>query len=189
MKVAELKHDKTVEALAKRLLKESPSSVSAPELAASLLRLNPHLSRIDALEEGTAILLPPELASDDASALERGSSAPLIAEAARALEALRAELQKSGTAAVQEIEQAQAWLKGETGKQVLREVPELKEDFSKTAAAATELRKEQSAVLATQVKLLAKLQAELASFLSPAGPSPTPNRNKPNERKKKPVEK
>ena len=100
MKVAELKNDKTVDALAKRLLKDSPSTVPPRELAASLLRLNPHLSRIDALEEGTPILLPPEFASnDDASAPEPGSSAPLIEEAARALAALRAGLEKSGVEA------------------------------------------------------------------------------------------
>ena len=177
MNVAALKNDKTVDALAKRLLKESPSPLPPRELAAALLRLNPHLSRIDALEEGTPILLPPELASaNDASMPEPGSSVPLIEEAARALEELRVELEKSSAETTREIEEAQAWLKGEPAKQVLREVPELKEAFAKTAAAATELRKEQAAFLAGQEKLLRKLQADLPNFLSTAAPSPNPTR-------------
>jgi len=172
MKAAALKNDKTVDALVKRLLKESPSAIPPAELAASLLRLNPHLSRIDTLEEGTPILLPPELAANgDAAAPEPGSSVPLIEEAARALKALRAEIEKSGAEASKEIEEAQAWLKGEPGKQVLREVPELKEEFSKTATAATDLRKEQTAFLAGQVKFLAKLQEDIGKFLEPAPPS------------------
>ena len=177
MNVAALKNEKTVDALAKRLLKESPSAVPPRELAASLLRLNPHLSRIDVLEEGTPILIPPELvATGEASAPEPGSSIPLIEEAARALEALRADLEKSGAEASKEVEEAQAWLKGEPAKQILREVPELKEEFSKTATAATELRKERVAYLAGQEKMLRKLQADLPDFLSPAPPSPNPTR-------------
>ena len=176
MKVAELKNDKTVEALAKRLVKESQSKTNATELAATLLRLNPHLSQIDRLEAGTPILLPPDFSASDEAEPLPDSSKQLIQEAGSALESLRAVLRESAAQEGEDVDRAQAWIKGEQGKEVLRELPELKEEFSKTVSAAGELRKEQAAAYAGQEKLLRKLQTDLADFLKPAAPEPTPGR-------------
>ena len=49
MKIAELKGEKTVKALAKRLLAQSSTS-SDKEMEAALLHLNPHLNQIGGLE-------------------------------------------------------------------------------------------------------------------------------------------
>ena len=61
MNIAELKGEKTVETLAKRLLaepsKDTPKTTQA-EMEAALLRLNPHLSQIGDLEKGTPIVVP-----------------------------------------------------------------------------------------------------------------------------------
>jgi hypothetical protein len=55
MNIAELKSEKTISTLAKRLLAE-PSK----EMVAALLRPNPHLKQIGHLKKGTAILVPEE---------------------------------------------------------------------------------------------------------------------------------
>lgn len=174
MKIAELTGDKTVQALAKRLLKESGASIAVNELVAALVRLNPHLSQIERLEEGTPILLPPNLVSagENAGPLA-GVATALVRQAEGALQELRAALRASAEQAGDEAEQAQAWLKGETAKAIVREVSDLKDVFSKTATAAGKVRKEQIALFTEQEKLLRKLQAELAEFQKPVRPSGT----------------
>jgi hypothetical protein len=58
-------------------------------------------------------------------------------------------------------QQAQAWLKSEGAKKTLRENPELKEEFSGTAA-ARKMRAEHGALIAKHGKSLQNLQGELA---------------------------
>jgi hypothetical protein len=172
MKIAELKGDKTVTALAKRLLKESPSDTSATELAATLVRLNPHLSDIGHLEKGTPILLPPDFAAaEDAIDPLTSLAATLAQEAGKALQDIRTALRASASQVGNEIDQAQVWLKSEEAKLILRDVPELKEEFSKTASAASDLRKTEIALYAGQEKALKQLQAELEQLQG--SPPPT----------------
>ena len=54
MNIAELKGEKTVKALVKRLLGEQPkgrAKKTEAEMEAALLRVNPHLNQIDSLEK------------------------------------------------------------------------------------------------------------------------------------------
>ena len=65
MNIAQLKGEKTVKTLAKRLLAEpskKTKKTTSAEMEAALLRLNPQLSNIRDLEEGTPIVVPGEFA-------------------------------------------------------------------------------------------------------------------------------
>ena len=165
MKIGELKGEKTVRALVRRLLKESHTKTSPSELEATLLRLNPHLSRIARLDEGTPILLPPDLASggEGAAPLE-GIAGELVRQAEGALKDLRAALKDDAAQIGEEAGQAQAWLTSEAAKRTARETPELKKEFSNTLAAAKKVRHQHAALLAEHEKSLQKLQAELVQF-------------------------
>ena len=61
MNIAELKGEKTVKALAKRLLaapsSDTPKTTQA-EMEVALIHLNPHLNQIGDLEKGTPIVVP-----------------------------------------------------------------------------------------------------------------------------------
>jgi hypothetical protein len=56
------------------------------------------------------------------------------------------------------------WLKSDQAKEFLRRSPQLKEVFSSAAAAAKTAPKEQAAAVASEVKALDKVQAQLAAF-------------------------
>jgi hypothetical protein len=65
MNIAELKGEKTVKTLAKRLLAEpykKTKKTTNAEMEAALLRLNPQLNQIRELKEGTPIVVPGEFA-------------------------------------------------------------------------------------------------------------------------------
>jgi hypothetical protein len=166
MKIAEVqKGDKTIEALAKRLLKDFHANGSPSELAATLLRLNPHLGQIKHLAVGTPILLPQGLGSPDASAGPlAGIAGVLVQQARAALHEIQTAMEESAVQAREEAKQAQAWLKSDQAKQILREHPDLKAEFSKTVTAAGKVRNEEGNLLAGQEKSLKKLEADLANL-------------------------
>lgn len=67
MNIAEFKGEKTVSALAKRLLAEpgkDTAKTTQREMEAALLRLNPQLSKIGELNKGTPIVVPNNFALD-----------------------------------------------------------------------------------------------------------------------------
>ena len=94
MNIAELKGEKTVKTLAKRLLaepsKDTPKTTQA-EMEAALIRLNPQLSQIGDLEKGTPIVVPDHfaLAPEESATPTRGLAEELLQRAESALEALR----------------------------------------------------------------------------------------------------
>lgn len=176
MNITELKGEKTVKALAKRLLEPAAGAKSAKassesELEAALLRLNPHLQGIADLEKGTPVLVPDTFAlvrgESTAAGSGAGTAEDLLREAGLALESLRAALENSLAETGAEAERVQSWLKGGQAKEILERQPELKEAFGATAAAAKNLRKEHAALIAAEEKELDKLQAALASFRAP----------------------
>jgi hypothetical protein len=64
----------------------------------------------------------------------------------------------------EESERVTTWLKSEQAKEFLRRSPELKEVFSSAAVAAKTAPKELAAAVASEVKALDKVQAQLATF-------------------------
>lgn len=185
MNIAELKGEKTVKALVKRLLEQTASSspsakgkrapsTTESELEAALLRANPHLSQIGNLEKGTPILVPGEFplkAAESADPRRRGGGIggnaddAWLRHAETALGGLRAVLGESVAQAGEQSERVQTWLKGDGAKEVLQRAPELKEAFRDTAAAAKALRDEQAALVTAQEGALGQVRSELASFL------------------------
>jgi hypothetical protein len=166
MNIAELKGEKTVKTLAKRLLAESSKKTTNAEMEAALLRLNPHLAQIGDLEKGTPILVPDgfALASDESVPPSRGLADELVRQSEEALTRLRAELRERTAQSAEQSERVQTWVKSEQAREFLRQSPKLKELFSAAAAAAKALPKEQNAALAAQTKALEKVQSQLASF-------------------------
>jgi hypothetical protein len=169
MNIAQLKGEKTVKTLAKRLLaeptKRTPKTRQA-EMEAALLRLNPHLNKIRDLEKGTPILVPEEfdLAADESVKPLRGMAEALFRQSEHAITKLRARLKEQIAQSEERRERVESWLKSEQAKEFLRRVPELKEVFAAAAAAAKALPKEQAAAVAARTKALEKLQSQLASF-------------------------
>ena len=165
MNIAELKGEKTVKTLAKRLLAQ-PSNASEKEMEAALLRLNPHLSQIGDLEKGTPILVPEEfgLAVDESVSPLRGMTEELLRQSENVVADLRATLKAQAAESGEQSERVQTWLKSDQAKEFLRRSPELKEVFSRAAAAAKTAPKELAAALASEVKALDKVQAQLATF-------------------------
>ena len=164
MKIVELKGDQTLQALAKRLVKEKQSKLPSNELAAALLRLNPQLSDIGRLDNGTPILIPPLVPTEQSPIPGASVLSDLAEQAVRSLEEVRSVLRQSISVTKDESGQAQAWLKGEQAGQIVKEIPELKKEFSNTTKEAPRLADEQATHLADQEKALRKLQAELADF-------------------------
>jgi len=169
MNIAELKGEKTLKTLAKRLLAEpskKTKKTTNAEMEAALLRLNPQLSQIRDLEEGTPILVPNEfaLAADESFTPSRGLTEALLHQAQEAVSRLRGVLKERVANSAEETDRVQTWLKTGAAKEFLRRSPELKEAFPSAAAAAKTLAKEQNAALAAQMKALEKVQSQLAAF-------------------------
>ena len=170
MNITELKGEKTIKALVKRVLdqpsKKGARKTTESEMEAALLRLNPHLRGIADLEAGTPVLLPEKfpLARDESSSLA-GDAAELLQGAEAALKSASAALADSVEQAGQQAERVRTWLKGDGPKEMLRGGPGRKETFSSAAAAAKTLRKEQTALAEAEEKALGEVQAELARFL------------------------
>ncbi|MHC1767280.1 MAG: hypothetical protein AB9869_23870 [Verrucomicrobiia bacterium] len=168
MRVAELKGEKTVRALMKRLLAESSESPppADTDLEAALLRLNPQLGRIRELEKGTAILLPDEfgLAPDRSFAPSGAVEDELLRGTEGAVAELRALMKERVTSGIEGMDRVQSWLKSPAAKEFLRQSPALEEFFAKVVSAGKTLPKEQMTALGVEDKALDRVLSELTSF-------------------------
>jgi hypothetical protein len=169
MKIAELKGEKTVKTLAKRLLaepsKDTPKTTQA-EMEAALLRLNPQLSQIGDLEKGTPIVVPDNVALDPEQSVTptKGLAENLLQQAESALADLRATIKEQAQQQAARAEQAQAWLKSDQAKELSQQSPQLKELFSAATSAVKSVPKGVTAVVTTEDKALAKVGSQLANF-------------------------
>ena len=169
MNIATFNGEKTVSALAKRLLAEpitdTPKATQA-EMEAALLRLNPQLSKIADLDKGTPIVVPDNFALDPAESTPPAGSlaAELLQQAEAALANLRATLKARSDEFTAQANQVQTWLKSQQAKDLVKEAPELKETFSAAASAAKALPKEQATVLTAETKAIDAVAEEVKTF-------------------------
>jgi hypothetical protein len=169
MNIAQLQGEKTVSALATRLLaqptKDTPKTTQS-EMEAALLRLNPHLNQIGSLNTGTPIVVPDNfgLAGDQSVAAMRGLAAEILQQAETALTSLRATLQEHAAQATEQTDQVQEFLKGDQAQELVKSSPDLKAIFSNATTAVKALPKEQAAAIAAQQKALDKVHSQLATF-------------------------
>lgn len=169
MNIAELKGEKTVGTLAKRLLAKPSKGTSRTtqiEMEAALIRLNPQLNKIGALEKGTPVVVPEEfgLAPQESLTPMRGIAEELLQQAEIALTNLRATLQAHAAQSAEQSDQAQTWLQSDQAREFVRGASNLKGIFAKAATAAKALPKEQSAAIAAQDKALDQVASDLAAF-------------------------
>ena len=169
MNIAEFKGEKTVSALATRLLaapiRDTPPATPA-EMEAALLRLNPDLRRIGELEPGTPIVVPDNFALNPTeSTLPAGSlGAELLQQAESALANLRSTLKARSEEFTAQATEVQTWLKSQAAKDLAKESPELKDAFSAGANAAKAAPKEQAAALSVETKALDQGAAQVKTF-------------------------
>ena len=169
MNIAELKGEKTVKTLAKRLLVEpskgTPKTTQA-EMEAALIRLNPHLVQIGELEKGTPIVVPDGfgLAPEQSTTPTRELAEELLQRAESALGTLRETIKEQAARSAAESDRVQTWLKSDQAKELVKQSPELKEVFSGAASAAKTVPKERSAAIAAEGKALDRVQVQLANF-------------------------
>lgn len=169
MNIAELKTEKTVKTLAKRLLaepsKDTPKTTQA-EMEAALLRLNPQLNQIGDLEKGTPIVVPDgfSLSPDESATPTRALTDELLRQAESALVNLRTVIKERTEQFAKQSDEVQTWLKSQQAKDLVKESPELKEVFSDAASAAKALPKEQATVVTAESKALNKIEAEVSAF-------------------------
>lgn len=169
MNIAELKGEKTVKTLAKRLLAEPTKrtkKTTNAEMEAALLRLNPKLNQIGDLKEGTPIVVPGGfgLADDESFTPSRGLTEALLEQARDAVTRLRAVVKERVKSSAEEAERVQTWVKSAQAKELVRNSPELKESFSSAATAAKTLAKEQAEALSAEDGALGKIKTQLADF-------------------------
>ena len=169
MNIAQLKGEKTVKTLAKRLLAEpskKTKNTTNAEMEAALLRLNPQLSNIRDLEEGTPIVVPGEfaLAADESFTPSRGLTEALLREAEDAVSRVQALLKERIARSAEETDRVQSWLKTDEAKEFLRRSPELKEVFSSATTAAKTLAKDEASALSAEDSALGKVRSQLAAF-------------------------
>jgi hypothetical protein len=160
MNIAVSKGEKTISTLAKRLFAEASkgsSKTSQKEMEAALLRLNPHLKRMDKLKKGTPILVPEEfrLAPNESINPFRVMAEAFLWRSENAVSNARAMLKER---AAQSAE-----LGGRARKSPIR-APKLKKVSASAAAAPKAVQKKQAAALAAQLKALDKIAADLAAF-------------------------
>jgi len=184
MNIAELRDEKTVASLAKRLFKHSSTTGakgSQDEMEAALLRLNPHLKNIAGLEAGTPILVPENFkinvteSGDPRNDLAR----QILQESAVSLRTFRGTLRERGAETNEQLARVQTWLKSEQAKRMAERAPNVREAFAAAAAAAASVAKERAAELEAEDKALRKVEASFAEFLKmPRGsavkPEPAP---------------
>ena len=169
MNIAELKGEKTVKTLAKRLLAEpskKTKKTTNAEMEAALLRLNPQLREIRDLKEGTPIVVPGEfaLAVDESFTPSRGLTEALLRQAEEAVSRLQVTLKERVADSAEETDRVQSWLKSEQAKAFVRQSPELKEVLSGAGTAAKTLTKEQATALSAEESALGKIKSQLAAF-------------------------
>ena len=190
MNITELKGEKTIQELARRLVAAATPAtdpqreINEEKMEAALLRINPHLGRIGELQEGTPILIPQETGTVNAGAPQDNPLMGLAEEWLRrgelALERVRVTLEDSVVQAKTQSEKVQTWLKSDEAKTTLGRAPELKEIFQRGGVAAKTLPKEQAAFVATETKSLSQVQSALKDFLGaarekPASAAPPPD--------------
>ena len=169
MNIAELKGEKTVKTLAKRLLAEPtrdrPKTTQA-EMEAALLRLNPQLNQIGELGKGTPIVVPEEfpLAPEESAVPTRALTDELLRQAEATVATLRTLIKRRTDEFTAQTEDVQRWLKTQQAKDLVKETPELKEVFSGAATAAKALPKEQAATVIAETKALDKVSAQVREF-------------------------
>lgn len=169
MNIAELKGEKTVKTLAKRLLaeatKDTPRTTQA-EMEAALMRLNPQLNQIGDLEKGAPIVVPDQfaLAPEESAAPTRALTEELLRQAENTLARLRIAIKERTDQFATQSDQVQAWLKSQQARDLVKESPELKEVFSDAASAAKALPKEQAAAVTAESKALDKVEAQVKVF-------------------------
>lgn len=169
MNIAELKGEKTVKTLAKRLLAEPSKKTKKSrnaEMEAALLRLNPQLNQIRELKDGTPIVVPGGfgLADNESFTPSRGLTEAVLQQAQDALSRLRAVVKERIQRSAEETERLQTWLKSAEAKEFVRQSPELKDSFSSAATAAKTLTKKQTEILSTEESALGKVKTQLAAF-------------------------
>jgi hypothetical protein len=169
MNIAELKGEKTVKTLAKRLLAEPSKKTrktTNAEMEAALLRLNPQLREIRDLKEGTPIVVPDEfaLAADESFTPSRGLTEALLRQAEGAVSRLQATLKERVANSAEETDRVQSWLKSEQAKAFVRHSPEMKEALSGAGTTAKTLAKEQAKALSAEESALGKIKSQLAAF-------------------------
>jgi len=169
MNIAELKGEKTVKTLAKRLLAEptrKTKKTTNAEMEAALLRLNPQLNQIRELEEGTPIVVPGDfaLADDESFTPSRGLTEALLQQAREAVSKLRAVMKERVEQTAEEADRVQTWVKSAQAKEVFSHSPEFKEVFSRTGTLAKTLAKEQAEALSAEESALGKIKTQLTAF-------------------------
>lgn len=169
MNIAELKGEKTVKTLAKRLLAEpskKTKKTTNAEMEAALLRLNPQLNQIRELKEGTAIVVPGEfaLADDESFTPSRDLTEVLLQQARDAVSRLRAVVKERVKSSAEETVRLQTWLKSAEAKEFIRQSPQLKESFSNAANATKTLAKKQAEILSNEESALGKIKSQLVAF-------------------------
>src|SRR3954468_6287882 len=118
MNIAELKGEKTVKALAKRLLAEQPKSrakKTEADMEAALLRANPHLKQIDSLDKGTPVIVPEEFAldRDESASPFTGMAEDLLKQSETVLEDIREQIAAQVRQSAEETERAQQWIQSD----------------------------------------------------------------------------
>ena len=169
MNIAELKGEKSVKTLAKRLLaepgKDTPRTTQG-EMEAALLRLNPQLSQIGDLEKGAPIIVPDTfaLAPEESSKPTLALTDELLRQAEATLISLQEVIKKRSEQFTAQSDEVQKWVKSQAAKDLVKESPELKEILSDAASAAKTFPKEQAAVVTTETKALEKVAEKVKSF-------------------------
>jgi hypothetical protein len=128
MNIAELKGEKTLKTLAKRLLAEpsrKTKKTTNAEMEAALLRLNPQLNQIRELKEGTPIVVPGEfpLAADESFTPSRGLTEALLQQARDAVSRIRAVVKERVERSTEEADRVQTWLKSAQAKELFASRP------------------------------------------------------------------
>jgi enamine deaminase RidA (YjgF/YER057c/UK114 family) len=169
MNIAELKGDKTVKALATRLLAKPAkggAKISQSEMEAELVRLNPELSKIHELPEGTPVVVPSQfgLAPAESKQPLRDLTAGLLDQAEQVLENFRESLAKHARESAAQAERVKTWLASAQSKEALRQSPDLKEVFATTAATLKGLPKTEAAAEKSRGTALDEIQSALAEL-------------------------
>lgn len=169
MNIAELKGEKTIKTLARRLLaeptKDTPKTTQA-EMEATLLRLNPQLNNIGELEKGAPVVVPDGFGLDPAQSATpmRGLAEVLLQRSEVALDELRTSLKEQAAQQVERSEKVQAWLKSDQAKELTRQSAQFKEFFASVTGATKAVPKETAATLTVESKALDQVEEQVKVF-------------------------
>lgn len=168
MKIAELKGEKNLEALSKRLLGlhgKTTGKKNTVELEAALLRVNPELAKIGKLQPGTTVLVPDEfaVAPEQASRPADSLGAAALARMEKALADAREFLAQEQTKSPQATE-LEAWVKSDIPRKSSKETATQKKSVANAATAVKALTKEQAESFKTHSKALEGIAKKFASF-------------------------